>query len=61
MMKLYNLFLFIIAFLMVVLSSCGDKNNEPDAAYKYYMRIQSQVALDLSDNAEENGTLVETI
>lgn len=44
--------------MLVTLTSCQSSEDEPDASYKYYMRIQSQVALDLSDNAEENGTLV---
>ena len=39
-------------------TSCNNKNDEPDSAYNYYMLIQSQVALDLSDNAEAEGVLV---
>ena len=58
MMKNYKFLLCIIAFMIVLFSSCGDKNDEPDAVYNYYMLIQSQVALDLSDNAEEEGSMV---
>lgn len=58
MMKNYKFLLCIIAFMIVLFSSCGDKNDEPDAVYNYYMLIQSQVELELSDNAENEGTLV---
>lgn len=51
-------YMLYIAVLMLLGTSCGDKDNEPDAVYNYYMLIQSQVALELSDNAEEEGTLV---
>ncbi len=57
-MKKFKSLLWLFAILMLAGTSCGDKDNEPDAAYNYYMLIQSQVALDLSDNAEEDGTLV---
>ena len=48
--------LLMVAIFMV--ASCGDKKDEPNAVYNYYMLIQSQVALDLSDDAEGEGTMV---
>lgn len=44
--------------MLVTLTSCQSSEDEPDASYKYYMRIQSQVALDLSDNAASEDILV---
>lgn len=58
MMEKYKFLIFMIAFMMISISSCKGNDDEPDAVYNYYMLIQSQVALDLSDNAEEEGTLV---
>ena len=49
---------WLITVVMVIFPSCGDKNDEPDALYNYYMLIQSEVELELSNNAEEEGTLV---
>lgn len=49
---------WLVAAMIVLVTSCGDKNDEPNAVYNYYMLIQSEVTLELSDNAEEEGTLV---
>ena len=58
MMETCKRLLWLITVGMVIFPSCGDKNDEPDAFYNYHMLIQSQVELELSDNAEEEGTLV---
>lgn len=58
MMETCKRLLWLITVGMVIFPSCGDKNDEPDALYNYHMLIQSQVELELSDNAEEEGTLV---
>lgn len=60
-METHKRMFWFVTIVLTLITSCKSSDDEPDAAYKYYMRIQSQVALDLSDNAEENGTLVETI
>ena len=57
LMTTFKMFLLLLVTVVIV-SSCGDKSDEPGAVYNYYMLIQSQVELDLSDNAEEEGTLV---
>ena len=48
-----------LAVSLVMVVSCGDKNDEPNAVYNYYMTIQSEVQLEFSDNAEAEGTLVD--
>lgn len=58
MMETCKRLLWLITVVMVIFPSCGDKNDEPDALYNYYMLIQSEVELELSNNAEEEGTLV---
>ena len=58
MMKTYKKLLWFIAAAMMIFFSCNEKDDEPDAVWNYYMLIQSQVELELSDNAEEEGTLV---
>ena len=58
MMETCKRLLWLITVGMVIFPSCGDKNDEPDALYNYHMLIQSQVELELSDNAEEEGMLV---
>ena len=58
MMETCKRMLWLITVVMVIFPSCGDKNDEPDALYNYYMLIQSEVELELSNNAEEEGTLV---
>lgn len=58
MMETCKRMFWLITVVMVIFPSCGDKNDEPDALYNYYMLIQSEVELELSDNAEEDGTLV---
>lgn len=50
--------MWLFATLLLLASSCTSKEDEPDAVYNYYMRIQSQVDLELSDYAEEEGSLV---
>ena len=57
-MKTFRNYLWLLAIVMVMFTSCNDKGDEPDAFFNYYMTIQSQVELELSDIAEENGTLV---
>ena len=48
-----------ILFLSILtMACCKDGHDEPNALYNYYMTIQSQVALDLSENSEDEGTLV---
>ena len=54
MMETCKRLLWLITVGMVIFPSCGDKNDEPDAFYNYHMLIQSQVELELSDNAEED-------
>ena len=56
-MTTFKMFLLLLVTVVIV-SSCGDKSDEPGAVYNYYMLIQSQVELELSNNAEEDGTLV---
>ena len=56
LMTTFSLLLLMVTVLMV--ASCGDNSDEPGAVYNYYMLIQSEVELELSDNAEEDGTLV---
>ena len=58
MMETCKRMFWLITVVMVIFPSCGDKNDEPDALYNYYMLIQSEVELELSNNAEEEGTLV---
>ena len=57
-MKTFRNYLWLFSVMMVMITSCKDKGDEPDALFNYYMTIQSQVELELSDNAEEEGTLV---
>ena len=58
MMETCKRMFWLITVVMVIFPSCGDKYDEPDALYNYYMLIQSEVELELSNNAEEEGTLV---
>lgn len=44
--------LFVIALVMVTFASCGDKENEDDNVYGYYMTIQSQVPITLWEGDE---------
>lgn len=46
---------WLVAAMIVLVTSCGDKNDEPNAVYNYYMLIQSEVTLELSDNAEKKA------
>ena len=58
-MKTTRPFIRAILFLSILtMACCKDGHDEPNALYNYYMTIQSQVELELSDNAEEEGTLV---
>ena len=50
--------MLLLMAIVVMVASCGDNSDEPGVIYNYYMLIQSQVELELSDNAEEDGTLV---
>ena len=49
--------LLAITTLLAMATACGSED-EPDAQYNYYMTIQSQVTLELSDDAESEGTIV---
>ena len=49
--------LFVIALVMVTFTSCGDKENEDDNVYGYYMTIQSQVPITLWEGDESQGTM----
>ena len=49
--------LFVIALVMVTFASCGDKENEDDNVYGYYMTIQSQVPITLWEGDESQGTM----
>ncbi len=57
-MKTKRQILTVLFIFMMIFTSCGNGEDEPNSTYNYYMLIQSQVALDLSDGAEENGTMV---
>lgn len=60
MMKRYNLFLFIFAFLMVMgmLTSCGDKEDTTgNSDYYYYLDIETEVRLNLKERDESQGTM----
>ena len=57
-MKTYKSLMWLMGLLTVTLASCQSSEDEPSVAYNYYMTIQSQVELELSDNAEAEGTLV---
>lgn len=51
--------MWLIAITMLVIPSCKDNENEPDGQIKYYLIIQSQVMLHLSEDAQdENGMAV---
>ena len=53
-MKSYQHFLCLIAILIFCLPSCKDsEEDELIGDYKYYLSIQSQVVLHLSENAED--------
>ncbi len=49
-------YISFFAMLLLLAASCGS-DDEPAATYKYYMLIQSQVPLELSDNAEAEGAI----
>ena len=55
--KRHLLKIFLLLAIMIA-TSCADGSDESGATYGYYMTIQSQVALEMSDNAEEEGSLV---
>ena len=47
-------FIWLVAILMVAMSSCKDKEEVYDTGeYKYYLEIQTEVRLHFSDNAED--------
>lgn len=51
--------MWLVAIAMLVIPSCKDNEDEPDGQTKYYLIIQSQVMLHLSDEAQdENGMAV---
>lgn len=51
--------MWLVAIAMLVMPSCKDNEDEPDGQTKYYLIIQSQVMLHLSDEAQdENGMAV---
>ena len=54
-------FIWLIAIVMVFMSSCQDKEDVYDTGeYRYYLTIQTQVRLHLSDNAEDEDGMVNT-
>lgn len=57
-MKTKRQILTVLFIIMMIFTSCGNGEDEPNSTYNYYMLIQSQVELDISDGAEENGTMV---
>lgn len=57
-METHKRMFWFVTIVLTLITSCKSSDDEPDAAYKYYMRIQSQVALDLSDNPGEEDILV---
>ena len=57
-MKMKRQILTVLFIIMMIFTSCGNGEDEPNSTYNYYMLIQSQVELDISDGAEENGTMV---
>lgn len=56
-MKRFKNPIWLVGLIIMMAVSC-ESSDEPDAVYNYYMTIQSQVELELSGNAEEEGTLV---
>ena len=57
-MKKYPYFLWLIAIVMVLVPACKDsEEDELIGDYKYYLNIQSQVALNLNEEDEEQGTM----
>ena len=49
----------LIAAMLVAMSSCKDSEDVNDTSeYKYYLEIQSQVRLHLSENAEDENGMV---
>ena len=60
-MNTINKFIWLIAIVMVFMSSCQDKEDVYDTGeYRYYLTIQTQVRLHLSDNAEDEDGMVNT-
>jgi len=57
MMRKYMTIMGLLAIVTLIAASCKGKD-EPDPAYNYYMLIQSQIQLELSDEAEDEGTMV---
>ena len=57
-MKNYKSLIWLISAMLLMSMSCENKEDEPSEIYKYSILIQSQVPLELSDNSEEEGTLV---
>ncbi len=54
-MTTFKMFLLLLVTIVIVLS-CGDKEDVYDTGeYKYYLEIQTEVRLHLSDNAEDES------
>lgn len=61
-MKVCNNLLVSLALLIVLLSSCQEREEVYDTGeYKYYLEIQSEVRLHLSDNAEDEEGMVSPV
>ena len=53
------LFWMILPVMVMIVASCGDKEDvHGTGEYKYYLEIQSQVRLHLSENAEDENGMV---
>ena len=51
-------FIWLIAILMIVITSCKDKEDVYDSSdYYYYLDIQSEVRLNLKEVDESQGTM----
>lgn len=63
MKKIYKSFVWLIAaIVMAAMPSCEKKEEVYDTSeYKYYLTIQSQVRLHLSDNAEDEKGMVSPV
>ena len=60
-MKNRNSLLFLIVILMMIGTSCKDNEDVYNGEYTYYLSIQSEVMLHLSDNAEDESGMVNPV
>lgn len=59
-MKNYKTLSWLIVAMLVMATSCENKEDEPGGAYSYYMTIQSQVELQLHEEEDESqGTMTD--